>query len=105
MRDAGLQAERTALAWSRTVLGMVVNALILLRTGLAYGGDEVTAIGALLLAAAAATYVFGRRRRHALMSSGGAPLAPPVHALIAVAAITALASVGGMLALAATLHR
>lgn len=103
MRDAGLQAERTALAWSRTVIAMLVNALVLLRAGLAHGGAEITAIGALMLAAAAALQVFARRRRRALMADD-VPAAPPAIVLIAVAAFTVLAGAGGVLAIGAALR-
>ncbi len=102
-RDAGLQGERTALAWSRTVLGLVANALILLRAGIADEEFMLAAIGAVLLAAAAATQAFAMHRRRSLIHAV-IPVAPPPVALMALAAMTAAAGVGGLLAIAAHLR-
>lgn len=60
--DKGLQAERTALAWSRTAFAVLVNALIWLRAGWVKGNAGLICFGAALLLLAAGFYLFGRRR-------------------------------------------
>ncbi|UUX95950.1 DUF202 domain-containing protein [Aquabacterium sp. J223] len=63
--DAGLQPERTALAWRRTALLMAVNAMVALRTGLASGDGRsvaaATALGAVALLLALAGSLRQRR--------------------------------------------
>ena len=89
-RDPGLQAERTALAWNRTGLAVLVNALLVLRSGWTGRGAPITALGFVLLLASGAIIFYGAwRRRH--LQSGLGTLAPSAHAVAAVAAVTLLA--------------
>ncbi|HEX8886950.1 MAG TPA: DUF202 domain-containing protein [Noviherbaspirillum sp.] len=74
--DPGLQAERTALAWSRTAFAFLVNALLWLRAGLADDDSMLLLFGLALLALAAGFHICGRRRGRALMT-GARPV--PVH--------------------------
>ncbi|WP_106476419.1 DUF202 domain-containing protein [Phytohalomonas tamaricis] len=65
-RDPGLQPERTGLAWSRTAFVVLINAVLIARSGLTHHELIVTAAGFLMLAAAAAMYVYGSVRTHHL---------------------------------------
>lgn len=95
--DPGLQAERTALAWSRTSMTVVANALLALRAGIVGQRWPVTALGIALLVAAAAVMAFGAVRRRQL-SSGKGPSSPPPAMMRStvlfalVACVTAIAS-------------
>lgn len=65
--DRGLQAERTALAWTRTSLGLLVNGVLLLVKGLPESGGPVRAgVAGLAAAAALAAYLVGVRRQRTL---------------------------------------
>lgn len=88
--DPGLQAERTALAWSRTAFALLVNASLWLRAGLADGDRALLLFGVALLALAAGFHACGRRRGRAL-TTGAMPV--PVHPalMLALAACATLA--------------
>jgi uncharacterized membrane protein YidH (DUF202 family) len=99
-RDPGLQAERTALAWSRTALAVFVNALLALRTGWANDETSITVLGlALLMAAAGAALCGGWRRRHLL--SGRQSIAPPAIVITGAAGVTLLACAAAIASVAA----
>jgi len=91
-RDPGLQAERTALAWSRTSLAVLANALLVVRSGLVSERTTITALGFVLLLAAAAIYLHGAWRRRELLSVHRA-VAPRAGVMVAAAlmAMTACA--------------
>jgi uncharacterized membrane protein YidH (DUF202 family) len=88
-RDPGLQAERTALAWNRTALAVLANALLILRSGWVTERTTITALGFVLLIAAAAFYWHGAWRRRELLSSHGA--VAPRTVVMEATAIIALA--------------
>jgi uncharacterized membrane protein YidH (DUF202 family) len=100
-RDPGLQAERTALAWTRTALSIFVNALLALRTGWASGEASVTALGVALMLAAASAAACGAWRRHRLLGARGA-LAPPALAIAGAAWVTLLACGAAIVSVLAT---
>lgn len=72
--DPGLQPERTALAWTRTVLALIVNAALLLRTPLLKAG-AVPWVGCAALCAVAIILlpVAQRRGRQLRRQRPGAP--------------------------------
>ena len=66
--DSGLQAERTALAWKRTALLIMANALIILRLGFQNTRLTMLLAGALfVLFAVAFTWIAYRRSNFLIM--------------------------------------
>ena len=100
-RDAGLQAERTALAWNRTGMALLANALLALRLGLVGGQALVMGLGVALLGGALAVTLLGRRRRRALVGAVQVAAPPPwMMQFTALAAVAAgLTGLAGVLAL------
>jgi uncharacterized membrane protein YidH (DUF202 family) len=90
----GLQPQRTTLAWNRTALAVLVNALLMLRLGEQSGQAATTLLGIVLMAAAAAVTGFGWWRRKALERSA-VPPAPPAWLLATLVSMVWLACVAG----------
>jgi uncharacterized membrane protein YidH (DUF202 family) len=95
--DPGLQRERTAMAWTRTGLAVLVNALIVLRAGANEGQALVLALGSLLLAAAGAAIGCGAWRSRRL-ASGADPTTPwlLVATTVGIAWIASVAAVAAI---------
>ncbi|MBF4631438.1 DUF202 domain-containing protein [Clavibacter michiganensis subsp. phaseoli] len=101
--DPGLQPERTALAWRRTALALVVGSLLGLRvlpTLLGSAGLVVAAAGVIAALTVLATAHRRHRRVHRILTAGSAgpgTAALPGGALPAlVAALTACAGLAAL---------
>lgn len=101
IRDPGLQAERTAMAWTRTALAVLVNGLLSLRIGWASQSAGVMLLAIALLAAFAILVAHGAWRRRILLSV--LPEIAPTHRAIALTALLAFAtSLAGLASLLAS---
>ena len=98
--DPGVQRERTALAWSRTGLAVLVNALIVLRAGAQANQLFVLALGFMLVAASAGAVVVGAWRSRRLAAGGDSTT--PWLIVLATVWIVWLAGVAAVGAIAAT---
>lgn len=99
-RDPGLQAERTALAWNRTGMGLLLNAALLLRCGSAVRDVPVLATGGLLLFGAALTLAYAAYRGCVLakpMSAKSSQSPVSGRACAALGLLCLLGGIGGLL--------
>ncbi|MBF4624921.1 DUF202 domain-containing protein [Clavibacter sp. VKM Ac-2872] len=107
--DPGLQPERTALAWRRTALALVVGSLLGLRvlpTLLGAAGLVVAAAGVIAALAVLATAHRRYRRVHRILTSGSAsPGAAALPGGALPALVAALTACAGLAALALALAR
>jgi len=93
-RDPGLQAQRSALAWTRTGLSVLVNALLVLR-GAAHGESRpLLLLGTGLLFAAAVIVAFGMQRCRHLQAI--VPKAPGAGMMLTAVGVTWLACAGAV---------
>lgn len=92
-RDPGLQPERTRLAWTRTAMAVLLNALVALRGAWAGGSAALLATGGVLALAACVLYLYGVRRGRVLLACEGR--APYPNGLVWVAMLVLLACATG----------
>lgn len=98
-RDPGLQPERTALAWYRTLLAMALNGGLVLRAGLIQPHRGLQITGIVLLVLSGLIALAARRRTRSFDQAR--PAAPPDRLMLAIALATASTAAGGLWALLA----
>ncbi|MFF3863505.1 DUF202 domain-containing protein [Streptomyces sp. NPDC002209] len=89
-RDAGLQPERTRLAWRRTTLACSVTALLALRTALRGSGSAVEVLGAAVIVLIWLAFLGVAHVRMRQLAALRPPGLAPRSALAAVACTVAL---------------
>ncbi|MFJ4781216.1 DUF202 domain-containing protein [Streptomyces sp. NPDC088762] len=90
-RDAGLQPERTRLAWRRTTLASSVVAVLALRQALRGSGGRVEVAGAAVIALVWLVFLWVAHRRIRELAAGRPRGLAPRAAASAVACTVALA--------------
>lgn len=92
-RDPGMQPERTAIAWDRTALALVMNAVLMIRSGLRAHSYVLLISGIALVGLALAMGRAGLIRRRQLVAAQ--PNAPSVVLLAFATAATVFAGACG----------
>ncbi|MEV7524776.1 DUF202 domain-containing protein [Streptomyces sp. NPDC091371] len=90
-RDAGLQPERTRLAWRRTTLASTVVAVLALRQALRGSGAPAEVAGAAVIALVWLLFLWVAHRRIRALAAERPRVLDPRGALAAVACTVALA--------------
>lgn len=90
-RDAGLQPERTRLAWRRTTLACSVAAVLALRQAARGSGSAVEVVGAAVIALIWLAFLVVAHRRVRELASPRPPRLTPRVAVGAAACTVALA--------------
>ncbi|MFJ5699655.1 DUF202 domain-containing protein [Arthrobacter sp. NPDC093139] len=94
--DAGLQPERTDLAWGRTTMSMMVAAAIFLRWMPHHGWFAGTLVAAAVLTALAINLTRRRRLHRAIRGIQQDGMAPDIASTAAVAASVVVLAVLGI---------
>jgi len=92
---AGLQPERTALAWQRTAITATVVMVPLVEASARLGYWSMTVLGS-VATAAAGVLVVGVQRRFSQLRDDQRPFSP-FHPMLRVAAVTGLAACVGVM--------
>jgi uncharacterized membrane protein YidH (DUF202 family) len=101
-KDTGLQPQRTALAWVRTGLAVLVNAVVVLRAGIEAERPFILALGVVLLCAVAALVACGTWRAREL-TSRAERTAPHWMLIAATSGVVWIACIGGIASIVTTL--
>ena len=94
--DPGLQPERTQLAWTRTVISMLLVSAVMLRWAGVYGPAVRRLAGALLTRA---VFIVSTQQRRYLPAAQGLSqerVQPGVFAVVALTAALLLLGIGGL---------
>lgn len=91
----GLQAERTALSWSRAALLVCANALLALRAYWESGQASYMVVAVSLILAAAGAVGYGGWRKRELLRAG-TPVAVSAYAIAALTVVSLVACVAGI---------
>ena len=97
--DAGLQPERTLLAWRRTGLSIGVGGLLFIRFAIPELGPVAVGLGILGLVLAAIAYVDAARRyrrAHAHLTGGRVHPSPAVPVMLVAASVAVFAVACGI---------
>lgn len=81
MRDPGVQPERTALAWHRTALAMLVNGALLVRAAAEARSPLVWAVAVLVVLAALGLFAVGWLRSRAILLAAASSSSPHAVAI------------------------
>jgi uncharacterized membrane protein YidH (DUF202 family) len=95
MKDAGLQPERTALAWRRTALSMLVNGALLVRGSVKSDSTVLFLVSMALVVASLSTFGIATWRHRTLLRQG-VPEAPHATVMLLVTAVVVLSTVAGI---------
>jgi hypothetical protein len=94
-KGRGLQAERTALSWSRAALLLTVNAIIMARAGWVYESLFYGIVAVALFVAALAAVLYGGLRKRRLLADAS-PVAASASVIAVMTAVTFLACAVGV---------
>jgi uncharacterized membrane protein YidH (DUF202 family) len=96
--DPGLQPQRTALAWTRTGLSVLLNSGVVLRSGVQANEPFILVLGFVLLVAAAGAVACGgwRARRLTIDLTHSAPPPIVVAGIVGVAFVACVAGLASI---------
>jgi len=99
MRDSGLQRERTALAWYRTALAVLVNGALLVRAAVEARSPLVWAVAVLVVTAALGLFAVGWLRSRAILLAAASSASPHAVAIAMPVGAVWLACTAGVLSI------